>query len=188
MKKPRPGLVDAALQSLNEEEAAKWQNLVRFNASYPQLISFLKECRAKNCDRLNPEHLSNWWANNRPRGKEALAMVAYSEQFLGQAPHTLLEMSVGLTAKMIQTLADRLDIESATNASKLYSLIELLKELRISSADLLRLSNSTSADALKYDGATKLADFLRATYKGTSFTESLNSAIEEYFTTQYNSE
>jgi hypothetical protein len=185
MKKPRPGLVDRALQSLSPEDQAEWNRFIRFNPSYTQLIDFLKERNAEGADRLVSEHLSNWWANNRPRGTEALALVTYAEQFQGQAPRNLLEMSVGITAKMVQILLDRLDIEGATNASKLYSVIELLKELRQASSELLKLSQLEESNALKFEGANKLADHLRKTYKDTSFVESLESALVDHFSHEY---
>lgn len=183
MKKPRPGFVDKALQSLSPEAQAEWQRLCRFNPSYTQLINFLKEHDAEGADRLHTEHLSNWWANNRPRGTEALALVTYAEQFQGQAPRNLLEMSVGITAKMVQILLDRLDIEQATNASKLYSVIELLKELRQASSELLKMTESEHAESLRFQGITELKLFLEKTFKDTSFEEPLKIAIDDFLNT-----
>lgn len=174
-------LVNKALSSLSENDLDEWSKLVRFNANYPDLQQWL----AERGHQVSIQNLSTWWASNRPRGKEAIAINTLSEAYLGTDANGLLQMSAGISANLIDNLSQLLTdeyLESATIESKLTCTVSLLRELRQASAELHKLETVGDRNALLMAGAFQIAEELRTIFKGSPFERALDTGIHAALT------
>ncbi len=176
MSKNPQSKVDKALAKLSDEQMQKFNNLCKFNANYTTLSHFLEECGHK----VSVGNLSTWWINNRPRGKEAIAINSLSEIYAGTEPHNLLEMSAGISAKLVAKLHDLLilEIEKTSASSKLSNIVELLKELRQASTEMQTLKAAGDTKQLTQAGAFQLAENLRKIFKNTPFEQALEAGLK----------
>lgn len=176
--------VNKALTKLSEEELKEWNQLVRFNANYPDLKLWL----AERGHEVSIQNLSTWWAANRPRGKEAIAINALSETYVGTDANGLLQMSAAVAATLIDSLSGLLinnTLEEATVESRLTSMVSLLRELRQASAELHKLEIVGDRNALLMAGAFQIAEELKAIFKGSPFEQALETGIQASLTKMY---
>lgn len=173
--------VNKALAELSPDELEEWNQLVRFNANYPDLKTWL----AEHGHEVSIQNLSTWWASNRPRGKEAIAVNTLSETYLGTDANGLLQMSASVTATLVNNLNKLLEqdlLESATVESKLTNIVCLLRELRQASAELHKLETVGDRNGLLMAGAFQIAEELRTIFKGSPFEQALDTGIHAAIT------
>lgn len=168
------------MAKLSQAQREEFDRLCFNNATYKALIDFLAECNAIS-EPISCENMSNWWNRARPIGSQALQSNQFIRQYLGQAPNNLLEVSAGVTADLIERLINNLSIESVSNTGQLEALVNLTRELRQSSAELIRQRSEADTEALKFDGSQALAKFLSDTFKDTSFEAALAEAILAFY-------
>lgn len=174
-------LVNKALSQLSADDLAEWNQLVRFNANYPDLQEWL----AGRGHIVSIQNLSTWWATNRPRGNVAIAINSFSEQYIGADASGLLQMSVCLAASLLDRLQELLVdeyLESATIESKLTNTVSLLRELRQAAAELQKLETVGDRNALLMAGAFQLAEELKTIFKGSPFEQALDTGIHAALT------
>lgn len=172
--------VERALSTLSPDDLGEWNHLVRFNANYIQLQSWL----AQRGVTVSLQTLSNWWAINRPRGSEAIAVNVLSEQFIGTDATSLLQMSAAIAARMIDELKTSLDhrLDAATVETRLTNFVGLLRELRQASSEIHKLDYIADRNALIAAGAFQMAEELRTIFKGSPFEQALETGIHAALT------
>jgi len=174
-KKP-PTKIDYILRELPDNDLKQWNKLVRFNATYRELKTFLAERGYETTDM----QMSYWWRNNRPRGEQAIALNKFAEEWEGLEPHLTLQAAAGISTKIVSHLYNTLDqetIDTASIGSKLTNLTELLKELRQCSQTIAEIQQRDDAQQIRIAGAYEMAEELKKQFKGTPFEGSLNAMI-----------
>jgi hypothetical protein len=173
-------IVNKALSQLSDDDTREWNKLIRFNANYPDLQTWL----AERGHQVSIQNLSSWWTSNRPRGNVAIAINNLSEQYLGADAPGLLQMSVCLAAQLLDRLQELLadDLAEATTESKLTNVVSLLRELRQASSELHKLETVGDRNALLMAGAFQLAEELKTIFKGSPFEQALETGIHAALT------
>ena len=173
--------VNIALSRLTTEQSEEWDLLVRNNANYPTLISFLEDANNDNkLLNLKVHNLSTWWIKNRPRGKDAIALNALADKYQGVEPGKLAEMSLSVMGSLVQLLWESIDpneISDARPGTKLTNLIEALKEMRMASNELGQNRLNSTNTEVELGGALKMAEKLKTVFKDSPLEGALNTAI-----------
>lgn len=170
--------VDKALSKLSEKDLREWRELVKFNSSYPELRDWLNA----RGNSINNQNLSQWWISNRPRGEKAVTMNAIAEKYEGIEAQTIMAMSVGLTADLVQILHEHLisgeEINRVCSTVKLQQITNLIKELHTSSGNYTKLKNQSEKENLIKSGAIAMAEELRKVFINSPFADALSEGIE----------
>jgi len=179
-KSPR-SKIDTALSKLTTEQFDEWANLVKFNANYSTLISFLEESNEENKKLgIKIHNVSTWWIKNRPRGKDAIALNVLAEKYQGVEPERLAEMSLGVMGSLVELLWASIgsdEVESTRPATKLTNLIEALKEMRLASNEFGQNRLNSTNFEVELAGALKMAEKLKVVFRESPFSGALNTAI-----------
>lgn len=177
-QKAPQGKVDRALEKLSEADLLEWNRLVKFNANYPDLRDWL----AVRGHSVNNQNLSHWWVTNRPRGEKAVALNAIAEKYEGVEAQSVMAMSIGITADLVQILHEQLinreEITSVRPTEKLQYVTNLLKELHTASGNLHKIKTLDEKENLIKSGAFTMAEELRKLFKDSPFAEALEEGIE----------
>lgn len=177
-QKSPQGKVDKALAKLSETDLLEWNRLVKFNANYPDLRAWL----LARGHIVNDMNLSNWWISNRPRGEHAKTLNAIAERYEGVEAQSVMAMSIGITADLVQVIHEQLinseQISLVKPTEKLQFVTNLLKELHTASGSLHKIKTVDEKENLIKSGAFTMAEELRKLFKDSPFAEALEEGIE----------
>lgn len=168
--------IDKILFNLEESDANYFFKMCRFNANYCELQEWLLK---KSGEKVPLSRISNWFKYNRPTGTQAIILNEIMEQYENINPHSLLNISAGITANLIVRLNElvQIELDKASTATKLTNLVELLKELRQISNDLKQTSQLNDVDEIYKSGMIALANELIILFKKSPNYRQISVAI-----------
>lgn len=186
-KKLGQSIVDKILFTLPDGERRIFYKMCQFNANYSDLQAFLEE---RSEYQVDIPVIARWFKYNRPVGRQAVILNQILDDWEGINPNSLIHLSAGITAKLvlaIDTLLEQ-DLPRTSPATRLTNLVELLKELRQTSAELKRLDQEKDTGETYKAGMIALAHELNAIFKGTPLQvpvqNALNASIDKLSNSQ----
>lgn len=172
-KKPQ-SIVDKLLCDMKDDDQKQFFKMCQFNANYSDLQKFLED---KTKYEIDINTIARWYKYNRPIGKEAIILNQLITDWEGINPNTLIHLSAGITAKTILKIQELLELEHASESSKLTNLVELLKEIRQISTELNRINYEKNVNDVYKSGIIALAEELKIIFKNTPIQTPIETGI-----------
>lgn len=163
MSKSPQGAIDRILSELNEDDRAEFLNNCRFNPTYSDLQSRLRDLG----HQVSISAIQRWYLRSFPVGDEARMVNGIMTQYQGVDNVSALSMSLAVTTKLVDSLlqllgADELETLRQKPQSIAYQLGILLKEMRVTAQTMQQMTTIRDRKSLELAGGYRLAELIKS--------------------------